>query len=103
MEYVQITEVESGTSFQLPVGESLLRGMEKAGAKIINVGCRGGGCGLCKIRILKGEFELKKMSSLHVSDSEKGAGYVLACRCFPTTNIDFELIKIKSEPVNKSV
>lgn len=93
MECVQATEVESLVSFKMQVGDSLLKGMEKAGASIVNIGCRGGGCGLCKVQILGGDFELGKMSSLHVSDSDRSLGCILACRCFPKTNIDFRLIE----------
>jgi len=93
MANVQVTEVGSQVSFTMQVGDSLLKGMEIAGARIVGIGCRGGGCGLCKIHILRGDFELGKMSSLHISDSDRSLGYVLACRCFPKSNIDFRLTK----------
>ena len=93
MECIQATEVGSQVSFKMQIGDSLLKGMEKAGESIVDVGCRGGGCGLCKVQILGGDFELGKMSSLHVSDSDRSVGFILACRCFPKTNIDFKLIE----------
>jgi ferredoxin len=93
MKCVQVTEVGSQVGFKMQVGDSLLKGMESAGARIVGIGCRGGGCGLCKIQILGGDFELGKMSSLHVSDSDRSLGYVLACRCFPKSDIAFKLIK----------
>lgn len=92
---VRAIEIESGISFEVSVGESLLKGMEKSGSRIVDVGCRGGGCGLCKVQVLTGDFEVGKMSSLHISDLDKDIGCTLACRCFPKTNIEFVLVKNK--------
>lgn len=92
MTCVQVTEVVSQISFSVQAGDSLLKGMEKAGVSIVGVGCRGGGCGLCKIHVLGGEFETGKMSALHVSHEDSMVGRILACRCYPTTDIEFKLI-----------
>lgn len=62
---------------------SLLSGMEEQSKKAINVGCRGGGCGFCKIKILSGAYEAKKMSIRYVTKEERDQGYALACRIFP--------------------
>lgn len=93
MTCVKVTEVISQTSFSVRAGDSLLKGMEKAGISIVGVGCRGGGCGLCKIHVLGGEFETGKMSSRHVSDEDKKVGHILACRCYPATDVEFKLIE----------
>ena len=68
----------------------LLIGMERHNASGINVGCRGGGCGVCKIRILQGEYEAKRMSRAHISTTEQEQGYALACRIFPRTDLLIE-------------
>jgi len=48
------------------------------------VGCREGGCGVCKIHITSGEYELTgPMSRKHVTAAEQAAGYSLACRTRP--------------------
>ncbi|MFD1691906.1 2Fe-2S iron-sulfur cluster-binding protein [Azotobacter chroococcum] len=49
----------------------------------IPVGCRGGGCGVCKVRVVSGRFDFGAMSCRHVSADERGRGLALACRLFP--------------------
>ncbi|MFV0524894.1 MAG: 2Fe-2S iron-sulfur cluster-binding protein [Acidimicrobiales bacterium] len=49
----------------------------------IDVGCRGGGCGACRVQILDGAFETRKMSRRHVNEQQRAAGYALACRLLP--------------------
>lgn len=61
-------------------GKPLLMALEAAGSKLVPVGCRGGGCGICRIRILAGDYERKKMSRLHVSESDEANGITLSCR-----------------------
>lgn len=70
--------------------KTLLVGMEQCNGHLIDVGCRGGGCGLCKIRILEGEFESKRMSRAHISEQEEAEGYALACRIFPRSDMVIE-------------
>ena len=51
-------EVEgTGVEFECGPERSLLAGMEAQAKKAIAVGCRGGGCGFCKIRILEGDSQ----------------------------------------------
>ena len=101
-------EVEgTGVEFQCSPESSLLAGMEAQAKKAIAVGCRGGGCGFCKIRILEGEYETKKMSVKFVSHSERLDGYALSCRVFPRSDMrvvaleDVEGKKIIETGINK--
>ena len=76
------------SSFICSDNQSLLAAMEKAGLAVVPVGCRGGGCGVCKIAIEQGEFKTGKMSKRHVSDEELAAGNVsLACRTYPESTL----------------
>jgi ferredoxin len=76
--------------FSCNADQSLLAAMEQQGNKSICVGCRGGGCGLCKIRVLKGQIETKRMSRAHISQAESQQGYALACRTFPRSELVLE-------------
>ncbi|MBO9512652.1 MAG: 2Fe-2S iron-sulfur cluster binding domain-containing protein [Variovorax sp.] len=67
--------------------QTLLGGMEQLGRKGIPVGCRGGGCGVCKVRIESGATRCERMSRSHVSADEEAQGYVLACRAYPQSDV----------------
>ena len=67
--------------------QTLLGGMEQLGRKGIPVGCRGGGCGVCKVRIESGRARCGRMSRCHVSAEEEAQGYVLACRAYPESDL----------------
>lgn len=79
-------------SYECRSNESLLDGMVRLARKGIPVGCRGGGCGVCKIEIVKGEYTSGKMSRCHVTDEEENRGVVLACKAFPASDISLEVI-----------
>lgn len=57
--------------------------MELSGDHFLPVGCRGGGCGICKVAIVRGAYHLGKMSSRHVQPEELERGIALACQIFP--------------------
>ena len=78
--------------FHCPTDKTLLVGMEQQMKKALDVGCRGGGCGVCKIRVLSGEYERKRMSRAHISEQEEQDGLALACRIFPRSDLCIEAI-----------
>lgn len=73
--------------FHCSADTTLLVGMEKAQNQALSVGCRGGGCGVCRIRVLRGEYESKRMSRAHVSEQEQQNGVALACRILPRSDL----------------
>ena len=83
---------DSGESYVCDAEQDLLRGMERLGRKGIPVGCRGGGCGVCKIEIVEGEYEARKMSRAHVSAEEQVANIGLACRIRPRANMRLRVL-----------
>lgn len=90
VKYFQITEQCSGQSFRCKPGQSVLKAMEQQGLKCVPVGCRGGGCGFCKVTVLSGDYECGKMSRVHVPPEALEQGEVLACRVYPLTNLIIE-------------
>ncbi len=88
----QIKLKDTDLSYDCSTEHSLLMGMEKLGIKGIPVGCRGGGCGVCKVRILDGAYTAKKMSRAHISADEQARGYVLACRCLPGSDLILRVV-----------
>lgn len=69
---------------------SVLVAMERAGQQLISVGCRGGGCGKCRIRIVQGEYFSKRMSRAWISPQQEDEGTVLACRVFARSDLVIE-------------
>ena len=77
-----------------PETERVLIALEQAAPfpkpKPVNVGCRKGGCGACRILVLSGDYTTIKMSRAHVTEAEEADGYVLACRVFPASDMEIE-------------
>ncbi|WP_253247062.1 2Fe-2S iron-sulfur cluster-binding protein [Neisseria dumasiana] len=69
-------------------GQSLLVASERNGQPPIAVGCRGGGCGVCRIRIVSGSYRKKAMSKTHINEQDLAQGVVLACRVFPESDME---------------
>jgi len=90
--YFNVVIEETGESYRCSPQESLLVGMERLGKKGIPVGCRGGGCGVCKVEITAGSFNKKVMSREYVSVEDEAAGRVLACRVRPTSDIRLRVL-----------
>ena len=87
-----VTIADDGQTYRCADVRSLLEGMEALGKKGIPVGCRGGGCGVCKVHIESGTVLKRVMSRAHVSEEEEAAGYVLACRAKPTSDIRLAVV-----------
>ena len=68
----------------------MLLALERQGVTAIRVGCRQGGCGACRVRVVSGTYETKKMSRNHVSEEEAAQGYALSCRLLPTSDLLLE-------------
>lgn len=88
-----IKDAQSGTTFIGRDDESIFRAMHKSGRSIFKGGCEGGGCGICKVKILEGEYLVfKNMSRAHVSEEEELQGIVLACCVKPSGDILLEKV-----------
>jgi len=92
MIYFNVLIEETGESFRCSPNESLLVGMERLGKKGIPVGCRGGGCGVCKIEVTSGSYVKRVMSREYVSVEDEAAGRVLACRVRPASDITLKVL-----------
>ena len=79
--------------------QNLLQGMRdfRLGVPLLDaipVGCRGGGCGICRIRILAGEYGVDKMSRKHVPEEDQADGIALACRVYPRSDLAIEVLSL---------
>lgn len=66
--------------------EFILETAIRNGVKI-KVGCKGGGCGICKIQVLEGEVDRGICSRSVLSHEEIEEGYALACQAQPMGDI----------------
>ncbi len=100
-EYHQINLSKQDESFRCKTSESVLHGMARLGKKGIPLGCRGGGCGVCKIQVLQGDYQRKTMSRSHISPEEERQGCVLACRIYPSSSLDIKVVGKMSKNVHR--
>ncbi|WP_206055701.1 2Fe-2S iron-sulfur cluster-binding protein [Nocardioides sp. GY 10127] len=72
-----------GVPVEVREGETILRALARAG-QAQRVGCRRGGCGICKVDLLEGEVAYEAVVAPSVlSEEEKDAGVCLSCRAVP--------------------
>lgn len=80
----------SDRPFACRTDQSLLTAMIEAGRTGIKVGCRNGGCGVCRVKVTEGDFVSQKMTRTRISEADEANGIVLACRIFPQSDILLE-------------
>lgn len=76
--------------FDVVADNRLLHEMIAHHCAAIPVGCRGGGCGVCRVRIVDGTYTTRRMSRRHVSEADEADGVALACRVIPTSDITIQ-------------
>ncbi len=87
MNYLLTVVGKAACTMQVSDQVPLLHALSKTGVSPITVGCKGGGCGVCKVQVLEGQYEHKPMSKAHITNEELGLGIVLACRIIPTSDL----------------
>lgn len=92
MRQYDITIEGIDTPYRCPDGQTLLGCMATAPRKAITVGCRGGGCGVCKVEVVSGRYSSRRMSREHVSSEQEASGVVLACRVRPQSDMVVRVI-----------
>jgi CDP-4-dehydro-6-deoxyglucose reductase len=86
-----VTIQPDGVRVTAEADETLLRALSRAGFRY-RVGCKRGGCGICKVQLALGEVRYERPIAASVlSDDERVDGICLSCRAVPLTNIVIEL------------
>jgi ferredoxin len=70
--------------------QDVLNAAIRAGVNWLKVGCRGGGCGICRVIVRSGDYVAGKMAKQHVAAGENGERYALACRIYPVSDLTVE-------------
>lgn len=84
---VHTITLDTGEQFPCAEDEKVLIAMERAGRKGIQVGCRGGGCGACRVKITAGDYDTMRMGKNYVDENEAAEGFALACRVLPKSDL----------------
>ena len=88
----QVTVSATGESFACAEDVNVLAAMERSRCRAIPVGCRNGGCGVCKVRVTAGRFHTAKMNRAAVSATEEEQGCALACKLYPREDICVQVL-----------
>ena len=81
----------TGEVIYLEPGETVLGGLYKAGYAY-TIGCRRGGCAICKVDVLEGEFTYDHpVADSVISDEERTDGTCLSCRAVPDSDLTIEM------------
>ena len=87
----EVTILPDGLQVTAGEAETVLAALSRAGLRY-RVGCRRGGCGVCKVQLVLGEVRYERpVADSVLSDDERVAGICLSCRAVPITNIAIEL------------
>jgi len=87
----EITVLPDGERVVGKGGENLLVSLSRAGLGY-RIGCRRGGCGVCKLHLLLGEVAYERpVAESVLSDDERVEGICLSCRAVPLTDVVIEL------------
>ncbi|WP_203554763.1 2Fe-2S iron-sulfur cluster-binding protein [Bacillus sp. B15-48] len=82
----------NGKEILVKENETILNGSIRQTGGIF-VGCKGGACGMCKIKITTGETVDGVYSKSALPDEEYASGYRLACQSKPAS--DMSIIPIR--------
>ncbi len=86
-----ITIGPTGEVVYLTEDETVLSGLYKAGYAY-TVGCRRGGCGICKIDVISGDFTYNRpVAESVVTAEEREDGTCLSCRAVPDSDLTIQM------------
>src|SRR5688572_2896310 len=88
-----ITLLGTDVAFRCSEQSSVLHALGRVHrATLIVSGCHGGGCGVCRIRVVRGDVQTSTMSRVHVTPADEAGGVVLACRTRPRSDLVIETL-----------
>jgi ferredoxin len=85
-----ITLLPMGQVLPCGTGETVLGAILRSGA-LVFFGCMGGGCGVCKMRLISGQLEYGRYSVAVLSEEDKGKGFFLSCQARPLSDLTIQL------------
>ena len=96
----RLTVEPEGVTIDVNDDETILEGLYRNGYAY-RIGCRRGGCAICKIDILKGEVMYNRIvADTVLTEDERATGTCLSCRAVPTTDVTITLREENLRRVN---
>lgn len=92
----------SGFEAHLAEGEPVLTGLFRCGFTVRQVGCRRGGCGICKLELVDGEVSYEKtVADTVLTPDDRAGAKCLSCRAIPVGDITLRIDQddVHSAPV----
>ncbi|MCL2883478.1 MAG: 2Fe-2S iron-sulfur cluster-binding protein [Coriobacteriia bacterium] len=84
----QIEVIPTGEAFSCRDDEFVIEAMVREDCGPVHSGCFGGGCGVCKMRIVSGDYTIeKKMNRTYLKEQEQEKGAVLICCVKPRSDL----------------
>lgn len=75
-------------AFSCKEDETVFAAMLRCRERPISQGCCGGGCGICRMKIVKGSYEqIKPMSKTHIKEQDKAKNRALLCCIQPRSDM----------------
>jgi ferredoxin len=85
-----ITLLPTGDRLPCAPGETVLGAILRSGARVF-FGCTGGGCGVCKMRLIAGRLDRGRYSVAALPEAEKQDGFFLSCQARPLSDLTVQL------------
>lgn len=83
----RIELINKGITVNCSEDQNVLQALEHQSNSRFMVGCRFGGCGFCRVKVLEGTYTSLPMSESYVPSTDRENNIVLACRIFPTSDM----------------
>jgi len=91
MTIAYLIQVEGRGEFRCRPDQNLVEAQSDFSEPLLPSGCCGGGCGSCKIILVKGEVEHERFNSIACSQSDQEEGCILACQSFPKSDLQLRI------------
>lgn len=89
----KITVESCGVEIPVEAGETIMSALHRNGYSFL-LGCRRGGCGICKIQVNEGEVEHNRpIATTTLSEDERAEKVCLGCRAVPQGDVTITLMK----------
>ena len=92
-----VTLVPTRQSFAAEADETVLDAALRAGLNLPH-SCKGGHCGSCRARVLRGRFAYPRGRTAGITEAEAAEGYALLCSAHARSDLEVETREVRPAP-----